>query len=80
MARIRGTGLYLVTVTFKDGTKDRWRDPIKQQAIATARSYSLLGNVASADVHKTDCGPGRRSIIDHVGHYEQNRHLRAAQA
>lgn len=80
MARIRGTGLYLITVNFKDGTKDRWRDTAKQEAIATARGYSLWDKVASVDVHKTDAGPGRRSIVEHVGHYESNRHLQAVTA
>lgn len=69
-ARIRGTGNYVITVTRTDGSKDRWRDTSKAEAIATARTYSALAGYASADVHKTDG--------THVGHYEQNRHLQAA--
>ena len=76
MTRITGTGNYLVTVTRTDGTKDQHRDTSKDQAIATARTWSLKDNVTSADVHRTDTQPnGRRVVVGLVGHYEDNRHL-----
>lgn len=69
MARIRGTGLYVITTTKTDGTVDRWKDTSKAEAVAAARTWSLKDGYASADVHKTDG--------THVGHYEQNHHLQA---
>jgi hypothetical protein len=78
MARITGTGNYLVTVNRANGVKDQHRETSKDQAIATARTYSHLDWVASADVHRTERQPnGRRVITEHIGHYEQNRHLQA---
>jgi hypothetical protein len=80
MAKITGTGNYLVTVTRMDGTKDQHRDTSRDQAIATARTWSCKDHVASADVHRTETQPnGRRVVVGHVGHYENNRHLVAAQ-
>ena len=58
--RIPGTGNYLVTVTRTDGTKEQHRDTSKDQAIATARTWSLIDGVASAEVgtvEGTACTP-----------------------
>ena len=78
MARITGTGNYLVTVNRADGTKDQHRDTSRDQAIATARTWSLKDGVVSADVHRTERqANGRRVITGHVGHYEDNRHMQA---
>jgi len=78
MARITGTGNYLVTVTRTDGTRDQHRDTSRSEAIASARTWSLKDYVASADVHRTETQPnGRRVVVALVGHYENNRHLQA---
>jgi hypothetical protein len=76
MTRITGTGNYLVTVNRTDGTKDQHRDTSKDDAIASARTWSVKDYAASADVHRTERQPnGRRVIVGLVGHYENNRHL-----
>ena len=78
MTRITGTGNYLVTVNRTDGTKDQHRDTSKNEAIASARTWSVKDNVASADVHRTERQPnGRRVATELIGHYENNRHLQA---
>lgn len=55
----------MVTVTKTDGTTDAWCDTSKDQAIATARTYSALATYASATVT-------RKADGSLVGRYADN--------
>ena len=55
----RGFGLYVVTLYRADGSTDAWRESHPDQAVATARSYSLHADVTAAEVSKEGVLRGR---------------------
>ena len=59
-------GNYAITAKRTDGTAEKWNETSKNQAIATARTYSLLGSYAYVEVHWKMDG----SL---VGRYEANK-------
>ena len=65
MRKPRGLGNYVITTTRTDGTTDAWCETSKDQAIATARTYSALEGYAAAEVRRKTDGTL-------VGRYEGN--------